>query len=74
MSDFENFKTMLNHGFPSNKNYLVKEDMGDRKEKVVEKKRIRINGLQESVVYEQFIFDNNGEFISWQSMNWSLIE
>ena len=74
MSDFENFKTMLSHGFPSNKVFTTKENMGERNEKVIEKKRIYLSGLQENISYEQFIFDENGEFITWQSMKWSMTE
>lgn len=68
MSDFENFITMLSHGFPSNKEYYIKELNKGRKEKIIEKKRIHLNGLNEEVVYHQFIFNKDGEFISWQSM------
>jgi hypothetical protein len=74
MSDFENFKTMLSHGFPSNKVYSVKEETTGHKNKIIEKKRVHINGLKEDVVYEQFIFNENGEFISWQTSSMSVEE
>lgn len=67
MNDFENFKIMLSHGFPSNQNYIVLEDLGDKKYKMIEKKRVHLHGMKENLVYEQFIFQENGEFISWQT-------
>lgn len=66
MNDFENFKIMLSHGFPSNNNYLIKK-CGDG-DKIIEKERLHLNGLQEKIIYEQFIFDKDGKFITWQSM------
>lgn len=74
MSDFENFKVMLSHGFPSNKIYLVREEKTGHKDKIIEKKRVHINGLKENIVYEQFIFDEKGEFISWQTSSISINE
>ena len=74
MSDFNNFKIMLSHGFPSNQNYLTKENMGDKKYKMIEKKRVQIFGMNERVAYEQFIFEENGEFINWQTSSESHIE
>lgn len=72
MNDFENFKTMLSHGFASNKNFLVKEfENGD---KIIEKKRIHLSGLRQEVVYHQFIFGEDGEFITWQTSYESMIE
>jgi hypothetical protein len=38
MNDFENFKIMLSHGFPSNKVFTSKENMGERKEKLLKRK------------------------------------
>lgn len=72
MSDFENFKTMLSHGFPSNKFYLIKEETDGHKDKIIEKKRVHLNGLKEEVVYHQFIFDKDGEFITWQTSTKSM--
>jgi len=67
MSDFENFKFMLSHGFPSNKIYYERNIEGE--DKIIEKKRVQYEGFREKIVYEQFIFDKiTGEFISWQSM------
>lgn len=67
MSDFENFKLMLSHGFPSNKNYYERNI--ENQDKIIEKKRVYVDGLQENIVYEQFIFDKEtGEFITWQSI------
>jgi len=65
MSDFENFKTMLSHGFPSNKNFVEENIKG--KDKIIEKKRVYLSGLNQNISYEQFIFDKDGEFITWQS-------
>ena len=67
LNDFENFKTILSHGFPSNQNYIVLEDLGDKKYKMIEKKRVSLRGIKEELVYEQFIFQENGEFINWQT-------
>lgn len=38
MSDFENFKTMLSHGFPSNKVFTSKENMGKERKKLLKRK------------------------------------
>ena len=67
MSDFENFKLMLSHGFQSNKDYEVINEIDNHKNKIIEKKRMYLNGVHEQVIYHQFIFDKDGEFISWQT-------
>lgn len=74
MSDYENFKIMLSHGFPSNKIFSIKEEIGGHKDKIIEKKRIHLNGLREEIVYHQFIFDKDGEFITWQTSTVSMTE